>query len=224
MGAPKVSKSFLMAQLAYHVSMGLPPVGVRRPPGNSPLSGPEDDHHRLQERLYRMFGTDSAGTTYTSPSTPSSWARPGQTAKGLCPGTSGHPLIIVDTLQKSGRRAGTRLAYANDYEVINQAETFADESGVCLLLVHHTRKQQADDKFDMISRHQRPVGCGGRGPFCSKGRRTDSRHAGYLGRDQQDQRLYLTRDEAPCVASWSGQKRNCGENRLTRYWRPWPLW
>ena len=28
---------------------------------------------------------------------------------------------------------------------------FANESESCLLLVHHTCKQQADDKFDMIS-------------------------------------------------------------------------
>ena len=38
-GAPKVGKSFLMAQLAYHVSMGLPPVGLPRPQGHRPLSG-----------------------------------------------------------------------------------------------------------------------------------------------------------------------------------------
>ena len=30
-------------------------------------------------------------------------------------------------------------------------KSFADAHGLCLLLVHHTRKQNADDKFDMIS-------------------------------------------------------------------------
>ena len=35
--------------------------------------------------------------------------------------------------------------------MITSLKRFADGTGVCLLLVHHTRKQQADDKFDMIS-------------------------------------------------------------------------
>lgn len=39
-GAPKVGKSFLMAQLAYHVSMGLSLWGYEVLPGDSPLSGP----------------------------------------------------------------------------------------------------------------------------------------------------------------------------------------
>ena len=39
-GAPKVGKSFLMAQLAYHVSMGLSLWGYEGAPGDSPLSGP----------------------------------------------------------------------------------------------------------------------------------------------------------------------------------------
>ena len=30
-------------------------------------------------------------------------------------------------------------------------KSFADAHGLCILLVHHTRKQTADDKFDMIS-------------------------------------------------------------------------
>lgn len=57
-GAPKVGKSFLMAQLAYHVSMGLPLWGYEVRQGTVLYLALEDDHRRLQERLYRMFGTD----------------------------------------------------------------------------------------------------------------------------------------------------------------------
>ena len=38
-GAPKVGKSFFMGQLAYHVAMGLPPVGLSRPKGDGAISG-----------------------------------------------------------------------------------------------------------------------------------------------------------------------------------------
>ena len=57
-GAPKVGKSFLMAQLAYHVSMGLPLWGYPVHKGTVLYLALEDDHRRLQGRLYRMFGTD----------------------------------------------------------------------------------------------------------------------------------------------------------------------
>ncbi len=60
-------------------------------------------------------------------------------------------LIIIDTLQKIREASGDRYSYASDYEIIGQLKHFADQTGIALLLVHHTRKQQADDKFDMIS-------------------------------------------------------------------------
>lgn len=42
-------------------------------------------------------------------------------------------------------------SYANDYQIITRLKTFADAYGICLMVVHHTRKQKADDAFDMIS-------------------------------------------------------------------------
>ena len=61
-GAPKVGKSFLMAQLAYHVSKGLPLWGYEVRQGAVLYMALEDDYPRLQGRLYRMFGEDSAAT------------------------------------------------------------------------------------------------------------------------------------------------------------------
>ena len=58
-GAPKVGKSFFMAQLAYHVSTGVPLWGYTVHKGTVLYLALEDDYRRLQERLYRMFGTDS---------------------------------------------------------------------------------------------------------------------------------------------------------------------
>ena len=57
-----------------------------------------------------------------------------------------HPdtkLIIIDTLQKIREAGGEKYSYANDYEVVGKLKRLADDCGVCLLLVHHTRKQQA---------------------------------------------------------------------------------
>ena len=110
--------------------------------------------------------------------------------------------------------------------VVGSTETpFADDCGVCLLLVHHTRKQQADDKFDMISGTNGLLGAADGAFLLQKEKRTDgSAILDVAGRDQQDQRLYLKRDEERWRGSWNGWKQNRGGNRLTRYWRPLPPW
>ena len=67
---------------------------------------------------------------------------------------SEHPytsLIIIDTLQKVREGGNDSFSYAADYEIITQLKQFADSYKICLLLVHHTRKQKSEDIFDMIS-------------------------------------------------------------------------
>ena len=65
-GAPKLGKSFLMAQLAYHISTGMPLWNYTVRKGTVLYLALEDDYQRLQERLYRMFGTESTEDLYFS--------------------------------------------------------------------------------------------------------------------------------------------------------------
>ena len=59
-GAPKLGKSFLMAQLAYHVSTGTNMWGFPVQRGSVLYLALEDDYGRLQKRLYKMFGVEAA--------------------------------------------------------------------------------------------------------------------------------------------------------------------
>ena len=63
-GAPKLGKSFLMAQLAYHVSAGLPLWGYNVHKGSVLYLALEDDYGRLQKRLYQMFGVKTSANLY----------------------------------------------------------------------------------------------------------------------------------------------------------------
>ena len=56
-GAPKLGKSFLMTQLAYHISTGTPLWNYPVRKGTVLYLALEDDYRCLQERSYRMFGT-----------------------------------------------------------------------------------------------------------------------------------------------------------------------
>ena len=54
-GAPKIGKSFLVAQIAYHVGTGQPLWGYEVQQGTVLYLALEDDYGRLQGRMSRMF-------------------------------------------------------------------------------------------------------------------------------------------------------------------------
>lgn len=195
-GAPKVGKSFLMAQIGYHVSTGLELWGYPVHQGAVLYLALEDDHRRLQDRLFRMFGTESADNLYFSIYAKQLGAGLEEQLKWFVQEHPDTRLIIIDTLQKVRESGGDTYSYASDYEVIAKLKAFADEHGICLLLVHHTRKQQAEDKFDMISGTNGLLGAADGAFLLQKERRTSNTATlDISGRDQQDQRLYLTRNE-----------------------------
>ena len=195
-GAPKVGKSFLMAQIGYHVSTGLELWGSPVHQGAVLYLALEDDHRRLQNRLFRMFGTESADNLYFSIYAKQLGAGLEEQLKWFVQEHPDTRLIIIDTLQKVRESGGDTYSYASDYEVITKLKAFADEHGICLLLVHHTRKQQAEDKFDMISGTNGLLGAADGAFLLQKERRTSNTATlDISGRDQQDQRLYLTRNE-----------------------------
>lgn len=194
-GAPKLGKSFFMAQLAYHISTGTPLWDMPTKKGTVLYLALEDDYGRLQKRLYRMFGTESTENLYFSVS-----------AKQLGCGLdeqlgnfiNEHPdtvLIIIDTLQKVREIGGDNYSYASDYDIIARLKQLADCYGICLLLVHHTRKQSAEDQFDMISGTNGLLGAADGAFLLRKEKRTgNAATLDVSGRDQQDQRLYLERN------------------------------
>lgn len=195
-GAPKIGKSFLVAQLAYHISMGQMLWNYEVQKGTVLYLALEDDYQRLQERMFRMFGVEGTDNLHFAV-----YAK--QIGNGLDEQLEKfmreHPdtkLIIIDTLQKIREACGESYSYASDYDIVGQMKKFADRHGVCLLLVHHTRKQPAGDKFEMISGTTGLLGCADGAFLLQKENRTDlSATLDIVGRDQPDQRLYLQRDK-----------------------------
>lgn len=190
-GAPKVGKSFLMAQIAYHVSTGLPLWKYSVHAGTVLYLALEDDYRRLQERL-SLEGTDTLHFATCAK----------QLGAGLYEQltrfVSEHRdtrLIIIDTLQKIREASGDKYSYASDYEMIGQLKHFADQTGIALLLVHHTRKQQADDKFDMISGTNGLLGAADGAFVLQKEKRTGNTAVLEVsGREQPEQKLILKKN------------------------------
>ena len=204
-GAPKVGKSFFMGQLAYHIAMGIPlwDYSVRK--GTVLYLALEDDYARLQRRLSQMFGIESADNLYFATQ-----------AKTLKEGLDGEleefvkqhtdaRLIIIDTLQKVREVGGETFSYSNDYEIVTKLKAFSDKYGICLLVVHHTRKMESGDSFDMISGTNGLLGAADGAFIMQKKKRTDNTAVlDIVGRDQPDQELTIEFDRERCI--WKFKK------------------
>lgn len=200
-GAPKVGKSFFMAQLAYHVSTGQKLWDYDVHQGTVLYLALEDDYRRLQARMSRMFGVGGAANLRFAVYAKQLGAGLDEQLEKFVRDRPDTRLIIIDTLQKIREAGGDAYSYANDYEIIGRMKQFADKKGVCVLLVHHTRKQLAGDKFEMISGTNGLLGCADGAFLLQKEKRTDlNATLDIVGRDQPDQRLYLIRD--PERLSW----------------------
>ena len=143
-GAPKIGKSFLVLQMAYQVSMGAPFLGFSSRQGTVLYLALEDTCERLQKRLAQMTEQDSEHLIL---SVFSETLDEGLTER-LSDFWSEHTdtvLIIIDTLQRVRSRTPDGGSYAADYDTLARLKEFSDTFGVTVLIVHHTRKEGAED-------------------------------------------------------------------------------
>ena len=204
-GAPKIGKSFLVAQIAYHVSTGQKLWGYEMHQGTVLYLALEDDYQRIQSRMFMMYGVADTDRLFFA-------TVANRIGSGLDEQLDGfmreHPdtkLIIIDTLQKIREVGGEAYSYASDYEIVGRLKKFADKHSICILTVHHTRKQPAGDSFEMISGTTGLLGCADGALLMQKRKRTAlEATVDVVGRDQQDQVLYLKKD--PDTQIWNLEK------------------
>lgn len=129
-GAPKIGKSFLVAQIAYHISSGRPLWGYQVRQGTVLYLALEDDEGRLQRRMYRMFGVEGANSLYFATN-----------AKLIGSGLDGQlenfvqehrdtRLIVIDTLQKVRETVNDTYSYSSDYYNPTTGEVYGARENV----------------------------------------------------------------------------------------------
>ena len=148
-GSPKVGKSWLALWLAVTVAKGETVWGMGVKQGTTLYLCLEDSTLRIQNRLFEITEDAPANVHFTTNSD--------TLGKGLeeqlCAFLAEHPdtvLIIIDTLQMI-RGANYDNTYANDYRDLSALKHIADAHGIAILLIHHLRKELADDVFSRIS-------------------------------------------------------------------------
>lgn len=147
-GASKMGKSWLVLWLCMQIAKGEPVWERESTKAQSLYLCLEDTYDRIQKRMHRLTDDPHRGLRFSRLC--------GRIGDGLeeqiDDALSRHPatrLIIIDTLQKVRRNvSGSINAYSHDYSELSKLKAIADTRGICILLIHHIRKQ-ADDRDPM---------------------------------------------------------------------------
>lgn len=194
-GSGKVGKSFLMAQIGYHVSTGTPLWGMPVRKCKVLYLALEDSYSRLQKRLYQMFGGEPSKDFVLTTSAGRLGAGFDKQLINFLEENPDTGLVIIDTLIMIRETDSDNFSYAEDYDFIMTLKQFALRRDLCIVLVHHTRKESSADPFDMISGTKGLYATADASFVLMKDKRESNEAALYVtGRDQPDAKLSLVRD------------------------------
>ena len=147
-GSPKVGKSWLALWLAVTVAKGEPVWNMATKQGTTLYLCLEDSVLRIQNRLFEVTEDAPDSVHFCTECAPIGQGLEEQIGSFV----SEHPgtvLIIIDTLQMI--RPIHDATYANDYRDLSVLKRLADRLGLAVLLIHHLRKEKAEDVFHRIS-------------------------------------------------------------------------
>ena len=144
-GSPKVGKSWLALWLSVMVAKGEPVWGMSVKQGTTLYLCLEDSTLRIQNRLFEITEDAPANVHFSTESDILGRGLEQQLNTFL----TEHPdtvLVIIDTLQMI-RGTTYDNTYANDYRDLSVLKHLADAHGIAILLIHHLRKEPAEDVF-----------------------------------------------------------------------------
>ena len=147
-GSPKVGKSWLALWLAVTVAKGEPVWNMTTKQGTTLYLCLEDSVLRIQNRLFEITEDAPDSVHFCTECAIIGQGLEEQVDTFL----AGHPdtvLVIIDTLQMV--RPVHDATYANDYRDLSVLKRLAEKHGIAILLIHHLRKETADDVFHRIS-------------------------------------------------------------------------
>lgn len=201
---PKVGKSWFALNLAVAVASGGVALGkVQVDQGSVLYAALEDTGKRLQDRLGKILRGDTApaALTFTVQCEPI----PNGGADRIATWLEAHPdarLVIIDVFAKVRGSTGRDTdAYTADYAAVTALKTLADRFGVSFLVVHHTRKQAAEDFLDAVSGTAGIAGAADAVLVLSRARNTSEAKLSITGRDVEEAEYALAFD--PTIGTWT---------------------
>lgn len=151
-GKPKIGKSWMALDFAMAVATGDLALGsVRCRQGPVLYCALEDNHRRLKRRMSQLYGDVEHWPPGLHFATQVRRLGDGL-VDDLRDWIEAHrpKLVIIDTFA-GVRPQSRREGYDADYAALSPLQEMAGQMGVAILVIHHLRKMQGDDPFDMIS-------------------------------------------------------------------------
>ncbi len=199
-GKPKLGKSWLMLDIALGIAAGKLVLG-NLPTMHGQVLGLflEDSARRLQSRIGKLVPTGETWPADLALAT--KWPRIDEGGlsdiEAWCRQAPNPKAIIIDTLAKlRPSKVLRKTQYELDYESLSGLHRIALEFHVAIIVVHHTRKAEADDVFDTVSGTLGLTGAADSILILSKRSGKAALHA--RGRDIEDSETALQFDSATC--------------------------
>lgn len=207
-GAPKIGKSWLVLQIAHHVSTGTP-LWDRRVSRHPVLYlSLEDTLPRIQRRLLTLCDGETGDVAFATEADLLGDGFEKQLAAYL----RSHPdtkVVIVDTLAKVRGVVSSSNVYSSDYATMNVFKHVADTYKIALILVHHTRKQDAEDAMQKISGTNGLMGGADGAMILEKPDRSKPEATLTMtSRDFEDTMIHLRQDRQTMCWEFAGYEEN----------------
>jgi AAA domain/IclR helix-turn-helix domain len=161
-GKPKIGKSWLALDVCIAVALGRFCLGERKPVQGSVLyAAMEDNPRRLQRRIDKLLSPFVAAWP-EGLMLANTWRRLDQGGvddiRAWIEQADNPRLIVLDTLA-GVKPVKTQQGYTEDYESLATLHRLANDKGVSIIVLHHTRKMEADDPVDTVSGTLGLAGC-----------------------------------------------------------------
>ena len=209
-GPSKAGKSWLTLWLCLQIAQGNPVWNREIEPRTVIYFSLEDTFNRLQNRIFQLIdGGDAPERLILQTECPSIGQGLEEQVESLIHTYRDVGLVVIDTLQKVRVSDGNGGMYANDYKEAGALKKLADKYGICILLIHHLRKQTASDPFDQISGSTGLMGVADTSWVMQRKRMSQTADILLTGRDMDDRTLHLR--EEHCV--WTLEDEETAEER-----------
>lgn len=154
-GKQKLGKSWFSLSLALAHNYGGMFLDRKVKKGNVLYLGLEDSERRMKDRIIKLqpnaiSNINGLKDIHFFHSTDNVPRLDQGFNKFIEPYLLGKTLLVVDVLQKIRPLKSSGNVYQDDYQVMTTLQNIALEYNLCVLALTHTRKQGADDAFDMI--------------------------------------------------------------------------
>jgi AAA domain len=163
-GKPKIGKSWIALDLALATAGGRFVLGdIHLIEGDVLYAALEDNDRRLRSRIERIL-TQNEQKWPPRLTLATQWRRLDAggvaDAKEWAASAKTPRLIILDTLAGvRGERNNKDTTYEGDYRALQELQKWAGETGMGMLILHHTRKMESDDPIDSVSGTLGLAGC-----------------------------------------------------------------